>query len=318
MCTLDTFCFSVRMYMEKISNIRWIKIMSQKEIRKKNFLLVFNHRAGKGSSDSKKDIIEKFLQKNNCDYKVTRAGNLSNEMDFSEYDAVVAVGGDGTILKIIPFLANTDIKLGIIPCGTANLFAASLCIPTNIHKAINILLQDSITKVDIGKAGNKFFALRVGIGFDADVVNNTKRSWKRKVGYLAYLTQGIINSFKLSCKSYKITIDDSIYEVNANSIIIANAGNMFKNLFNVAPSGSVNDGKLDISIILAKNLWEFASVFFKILVGKHNLGSKVIYKQAQNIKIQSIYRNIHIDGEPFYNSDLDISIIPKALKVVVP
>jgi len=285
---------------------------------KKNFLLVFNHRAGKCTSDNKKDAIEKYLRKNNCDYTIIRTGNLSKDMDFSEYDAVVAVGGDGTILKIIPFLANTDVKLGIIPCGTANLFAASLCIPSNIHKALDILLNNSTTKVDIGKAGNKFFALRIGIGFDADVVNNTKRSWKRKVGYLAYFAQGIINSFKLSCKAYKITIDDKVYEVNANSIIIANAGNMFKNLFNVAPSGSVKDGKLDISIILAKNLWEFLSVLVKILIGKHNLGSKVIYRQAHSIKIQSVYKNIHIDGEPFYNSDLDISVIPNALMVVVP
>ncbi|MDD3012502.1 MAG: diacylglycerol kinase family lipid kinase [Candidatus Gastranaerophilales bacterium] len=285
---------------------------------KKNFLLVFNHKAGKGSSDYKKDAIEKYLQKNNCDYTIIKAGKLSKEMDFCQYDAVVAVGGDGTILKIIPFLANTDIKLGIIPCGTANLFAASLCIPSNIHKALDILLNNSTTKVDIGKAGNKFFALRIGIGFDADVVNGTKRSWKRKVGYLAYLAQGVINSFKLSCKSYKITIDDKVYEVNANSIIVANAGNMFKNLFNLAPSGSLKDGKLDISIILTKNLWEFLSVFIKILIGKHNLGSKVICRQARSIKIQSNYRNIHIDGEPFYNSDLDISILPNALMVVVP
>jgi len=289
-----------------------------RDTKKKNFLLVFNHKAGKGSSDNKKESIEKYLQKNNCNYTVTRTGKLSKDIDFSVYDAVVAVGGDGTILKTIPFLANTDVKLGVIPCGTANLFAASLYIPTNIIKALDILLKDSTRKVDIGKAGNKFFALRVGIGFDADVVNSTRRSWKKNVGYLAYLLQGIINSFKLTCKSYKVTIDDKVYNVNANSIIVANAGNMFKNLFNVSPSGSVNDGKLDISIILAKNLWEFLSVLLKILIRKHNLGSKVIYRQAKNIKIQSISKNAHIDGEPFYNSDLDISIIPNALKVVVP
>lgn len=294
--------------------------MSQNEQykNKKNFLIVFNHRAGKGSCESKKDAIEKYLIKNNCDYKFINSVYLSKEPDLSIYDAVVAVGGDGTILKIIPFLANTEVKLGIIPCGTANLFASSLRIPTNIYKAMDILLNNSSTRVDIGRADDKLFALRVGMGFDADVVNGTKRRWKNKFGYAAYFIQGIINSLNLSRKSYKLTIDDQTYDVDANSIIVSNAGNMFKNSFSVAPKGSLNDGKLDILVILAKNLWEFLAVLIKILIGDSNLGSKVIYKQAKNIKIQSLNKNIHIDGEPSYNSNLDISIVPRALKVVVP
>jgi YegS/Rv2252/BmrU family lipid kinase len=285
---------------------------------KKNFLLVYNCIAGKGCSENKKDTIEKYLIKNNCDYKITYTANLIQEKNLEIYDAVVAVGGDGTILEIIPFLINTDIKLGIIPCGTANLFAASMCIPSNLYKAMDILLNNSSTKVDIGRAGDKLFALRVGIGFDADVVNSTKRKWKNKIGYTAYFIQGVINSFRLSRKSYKLTIDDQIYDVDANSIIISNAGNMFKNLFSVAPKGSINDGKLDVFIIIAKNLWEFLAVLIKIIAGNGNLSSKVIYKQAKNIKIQSLNKNIHIDGERCYNSNLDVSIIPRALKVVVP
>lgn len=284
----------------------------------KNFLLIFNDEAGKGSSFSKKDAITKYLKKHNCDFKIIKADELSDQAHLEMYDAVVAVGGDGTVLKTIPFLANKNIKLGIIPCGTANLFAASLCIPENINKALDILIHGSTTNVDIGKAGNEYFALRIGIGYDADVVNGTKRFWKQKFGYLAYFIQGIINSLHLSNKSYKITIDDKTIQVNANSIIIANAGNMFKNLFTIAPSGSLNDGKLDIFIPLAKNLWDFLLILFEILTGKHHISSRVFYGQAQNIKIETDYKSTHIDGEPYYNSNLDISIIPKALMVVVP
>ncbi|MFH0702745.1 MAG: diacylglycerol kinase family protein [bacterium] len=284
--------------------------------KSRNFLLVFNNEAGK--SCHKKDIITNYLTKNKYNFKIIDAKNINGQVDFSIYDTVVAIGGDGTVLKIIPYLANTNINLGIIPCGTANLFAASLCIPSNIQKAVNILLNGTATRVDIGKADNEYFALRVGFGYDADVVNGTKKLWKKKLGYLAYFIQGVINCFKLSNKSYKITIDNKILEVNANSIIVANAGNMFKNFFTIAPLGSINDGKLDIFILLARNFWEFLDIFIQILFGKHNLNPRVIYRQARNIKIESNYKNIHIDGEPYYNSNLDISIIPKALMVMVP
>lgn len=284
-------------------------------VNKNNFLLVFNKDAG---NDSKKNAIIKYLSQNNCSYEIIDIDDLPQKKNLDKYNAIVAVGGDGTVLKVITNIANTDIKLGIIPCGTANLFAASLSIPCNIQKAIDILLIGSTTKVDIGKAGDEYFALRIGIGFDADVVNGAKIFWKKRLGYFAYLIQGIIGSLKLSRKPYKLTIDNKSITVSANSIIISNAGNMFKNLFTVAPFGSVKDGKLDIFILLARNFWDFLTIFIQILLGRHRLNPKVMYYQAKKIEIESISKNIHIDGESHFNSHLNVSIVPNALMVVVP
>ena len=247
----------------------------------KNFLLIFNNDAGKGDFDHKRKAIFNYLIKNDCTFTDITIDDLAKISDLNAYDAVVAVGGDGTVLKVIPHIARTNIKLGIIPCGTANLFAASLCIPSNIYKAIDILINGITAKVDVGKAGNEYFALRIGIGYDADVVNGASRLWKKNFGYLAYFIQGIINCFKLTHKSYKITIDNKSFEINANSIIVANAGNMFKNMFTIAPSGAIDDGKLDVFIFLAKNFWDFLCIFFEILTGKHKLSSKVIYGQVK-------------------------------------
>ena len=282
------------------------------------FLLVLNKKAGKTVKDSKINTIERYLSQNGCLYKFIDVDDLTNEQDLDGYNAVVAIGGDGTVLKVIANIVNTKAKLGIIPCGTANLFAASLAIPANIYKAMDILIYGSTTKVDIGKAGNEFFALRVGIGFDADVVNGATQYWKKKIGYFAYLVQGIINCVKLSSKSYKLTIDNKTITVNANSIIVANAGNMFKNIFTIAPLGSVKDGKLDVFILLARNFWDFLSIFIQILLGIHKLNEKVMYCQGKNIKIETISKNMHIDGEPYCNPNLDISILPNALMVMVP
>lgn len=284
----------------------------------RNLLLIINDNAGKGLTEAKKEIIFSYLVQNNCEFTVINLDEFDRLEDLNIFDAVVAVGGDGSVLRVLSRLVNTDIKLGIIPCGTANLFAASLCIPENIQKAIDIILNGSTAKVDIGKAGNEYFALRIGIGYDAEVVTGANKFWKNRIGYLSYLIQGIVSSFKLSRKSYKIVIDNREMVVNANSIIIANAGNMFKNLFSVAPSGSISDGKLDIFIFAAKNLWEFLLVLFRILAGKEALGKNVIYAKATNIRIDTDYRDVHIDGEPCKYSNLDISVIPRALKVMVP
>jgi len=289
-----------------------------KENKRKKLLLVFNDEAGNGKFISKKRTIIKYLRKIKYPFSVMDADKLTAEKDLSGFESVVAVGGDGTILKILPFIANTSIKLGIIPCGTANLFAASLCIPSNIEKATDIVLNGNSMKVDIGKAGNDYFALRIGVGFDADVVNNTRRHWKRRLGYFAYLIQGFINCFKLSNKSYKVTIDNKTFEVNANSIIVANAGNMFRNLFSISPSGSVTDGKLDVFILLAKNFPEFLGVLFRLFTGRINRSANVIHGKARNIKIEKLSQFAHIDGEPYKTDNIEISVLPQALNVLVP
>lgn len=287
-------------------------------IKNKRYLLVINSESGKGSSQQKKIAILKYFIQKKCRFRVINTEKLSEIADFNNYKAVVAIGGDGTVLKVIPFLINKEVKLGIIPCGTANLFAASLCIPLNIKKAIDIIINESTSKVDIGKIGSDYFALRVGMGYDADVVNSATRLLKQKIGYLAYFMQGIIYSFKLSSKSYTVTIDNKTFEIDANSIIISNTGNMFRNLFTIAPRGSITDGKLDIFILNAKNIWDFITVFTRIILNKHKQSAKSFYSQAKSIKIKTIDKYIHIDGEKVAEDDIVISVIPKALTVVIP
>ncbi len=281
-------------------------------------LLIFNNEAGKNNYRQKKLLILKILKAKDSVFKAINLKNLEKE-NLEDYSTVVTVGGDGTVLRVIPFIANKDIRLCIIPCGTANLFAAHLCIPFNIEKAMNVLFNGKSATVDLGKAGDEYFALRIGLGYDADIINGTKRMWKKRLGYLAYLIQGILKTFRLSNKYYKITMDNNTFEVNANAIIVANAGNMFKNFFTVAPKGSVIDGKLDVFIMATKNIWEFLFAISQIIFKTHKKTSNIIYGQVKNIKIEAQDKKlVHIDGEPFSESTLDISVMPQALKVVVP
>jgi diacylglycerol kinase (ATP) len=284
----------------------------------KKYLVVFNNESGKKKARSLKAHIYSKFKENNKSFKFISIKTLKIIANIEQYDTIVAVGGDGTVLELLPYVIKSDSKLGIIPCGTANLFASSLFIPENLNKALDILLMDHTSKVDIGKAGDKYFSLRVGMGFDADIIKDATSELKHKFGYLAYLLQGFINALRLTNKSYKVTIDGNTFDVNANSIIVANAGNMFKRFFSVAPFGSSNDGMLDVFILKTKNFAEFLGVFWQILTGRHKINHSVMYAKARVIHIESLQKGYHIDGEYFQLPSVDISIIPKGLKVLVP
>lgn len=284
----------------------------------KRFLLVYN--PGECRLKARERLIEviKRLFHRDCYFEVIESKELPHRKNLESFDCVVAVGGDGTVFSVVPVISKYDIKLGIIPCGTANLFAAGLFIPANIDKAIDILFTGNSTRVDIGKAGEQYFALRVGVGYDADVVNGAHSWVKDKLGYLAYFIEGVKSSFHLSLKKMKVTIDGKLFEVNANSIIVANSGNMFRNIFKIAPHCSTVDGKLDVFILMSKNFGDFLKVLWQIITKSHASNSSVMYEQGHNIKIETLNTNTHIDGEPVKRSYLDIWVIPKALKVQVP
>ncbi|MEW5822295.1 MAG: diacylglycerol kinase family protein [Cyanobacteriota bacterium] len=284
----------------------------------KRFLLVYNPVEGRKKAHKRLQQVVKRLLCRNCSFEVIESKDLHERTDIQSFDSVVAVGGDGTVLSIVSVLSKYDIKLGIIPNGTANLFASGLNIPRNIDKAIDILFDGKMSMVDIGKAGEQYFALRVGVGYDADIVNGAGTFLKDRIGYLAYLIEGFKSYFRQSLKKIKITIDGKTLEVDANSVIVANAGNMFRNLFTIAPQTSTIDGKLDVFILTSKSVFDFLKVLYQILSGRHTSNSSVIYDKGSNIKIETKDINTHIDGEPWLKNTLDISVIPRALKVLVP
>ena len=284
----------------------------------RNFLLVYNNKAGKGSFFKKLQYIEKlFCEKGIC-FKSINIMDLNNTVCIENFDTIVAIGGDGTVLSILPYILNRNVKLGIIPCGTANLLAEKLNIPKNIPNAVDILINGTKKLIDVGKAGNSYFVLRVGYGIDADIVNGASAFLKNNFGYLAYFIQGIKCIFNLTPKSFEICTDNKCFKVNASAVIVSNSGNMFKDKFSVAPSSDISDGKLDVFVLYARNIWEFLMVFYQILFNKHKVGPNVLYGKTNHISIKSNNSKFHIDGEARSSRAVDISLIHNGLAVITP
>ena len=112
-----------------------------------------------------------------------------SELDVTDYDTIIAMGGDGTINQVIPYLINTNKTLGIIPCGTANLLAAKLGIPTDLKKALKIIKEGKQKQIDSIDINGKPCILRLGLGYDADIIGKTPQALKNKFGYLFFLFQ---------------------------------------------------------------------------------------------------------------------------------
>lgn len=80
-------------------------------------------------------------------------------------DIVVAVGGDGTVNEVGKGLINTNTALGILPCGSGNGLARHLMIPMNAAKALDIINDGEIHKLDYGTINAMPLLLHLRHGF---------------------------------------------------------------------------------------------------------------------------------------------------------
>jgi diacylglycerol kinase family enzyme len=94
-------------------------------------------------------------------------------------DAVVALGGDGTVNEVANGLAGTETALAVLPGGSTNVFARTIGLPNDPVAAVSIvadaLKRGVIDHVGLGAVNGRYFCFHTGVGFDAAVVSTVER-----------------------------------------------------------------------------------------------------------------------------------------------
>lgn len=283
----------------------------------KKLLILENIAAGRKNAKNAHDVIKKFCEHNDFDYEFVPVDGL-NDDNVQKSDIVVSVGGDGTVNRIVPFAMKYNKPIGIIPCGTANLLAAKLNIPTDINKALQLFCNVKKRKIDVLKVNDLYSVLRVGLGYDSDIICKTPQSLKNKFGYFAYFVAGVLFALRLKQQAYHISYgEEKSLSVLATCIIIANAGNMYRNLVSVSKGCKLDDGKFDVFILKVKNPILYFLEFLQIVFNKKSSNSKAIYFQTSKLSIKNSYCVCHIDGEKQKIRDnINIEIIPESVDII--
>lgn len=282
----------------------------------KKFLVVENINAGKKNAVSADKIIEEFYLGKDVELNIVGIEEVSEDT-VKNSDVIISVGGDGTVNKVVPFAMKFDKPIGVIPCGTANLLSAKLKIPTDIKKALQVIENGQKLKIDVLKVNDNYSVLRTGFGYDADIICKTPQSLKNKFGYFSYFVAGVLFALRLKQQVYHLTYDnDKKLSVLATCLIIANAGNMYKNLVSISKNCRLDDGKFDVFILKVKNPILFFLEFLQIIFDKKSSNSKAMYFQTKNISVKNDYCVCHIDGEKQKIRDnIKIETIPCAVYV---
>ena len=244
------------------------------------------------------------------------ATELSRQYARMGFDAVVAVGGDGTVNEVACGLRDTNTALGIIPMGSGNGFARHLNIPMRPQKALEMINHSEPICVDYGLANGKVFVSTCGTGFDAVVADHFAGSNKR--GFATYLQSVIKDIFSYTPQTYHIVGDGLDVTHKAFLITFANA-NQWGNDAMIAPKASLQDGKMDIMLMSEHALLGSASLALRLFAGSIDDSHFMDTIRAKEVTLErEMVAPFHIDGDPVeMEKDIHIKIIPDGLKVLV-
>jgi diacylglycerol kinase (ATP) len=285
------------------------------------FKLIINPIAGGRKG---KTLTEKILER-------LRTWGISFEHEFSRYighateiarqsakrfDAIVAVGGDGTVNEVLNGIFGYDVPLGILPVGRGNDFFKTI----NTSRLLDVIIKPlieapRIKMTDVGKINNRYFMNVAGVGFDAMVATIAEPI--RFLGPIAYLGSALIGLMKNKGISLKLNIDGEKIDLNALMVAIAN-GKYFGGGMKIAPDASPWDGKFDVCLIENVPSLEILKTLPKVYTGKHTNHPKVKMLKAEHIEVLSSEKiPAEMDGEVFYTDKIILDIVPKSVPLIL-
>jgi len=233
-------------------------------------------------------------------------------------DALLLLGGDGTIHKALPVLAKTQMPFSCLPCGRGNDFARNTGLSLNLKNCCSLPSNLSFHKVDLPIMNNTPFISMAYIGFDAEVnklANDRRGYFGGPLGYIICVLKALrhFRPFEV-----EITIDGDTRKERVMMVTVAN-GPFYGGGMKIAPEAIMNDGVLNICIVKEIPKWELLRQFPRVFKGTHTSHPSVIMETGQKIKLVSDEtREIFADGEYVGTLPAECTIGNQSIQIISP
>ena len=253
------------------------------------------------------------------------AARLSRKGLEEGFEAIVAVGGDGTLGEVAdgylsaPESLRSGAVLGTWPVGSGCDFARALGIKAKARSFLQIFRQPKIERLDAGCVefegpsgpSRRYFLNVAALGLAGDVALKVSSKGKPWGGTLSYMMSSL---GALACADPKLLelVVDGVPETAKpyHLIVLANTST-FGGGMRVAPHADPKDGFLDFVSVGELSRWGLLKRFPSIYTGGHIGTSGIAHRRLRCLEVnspQKVYLNI--DGEAIGTLPAIFKILP--------
>jgi len=303
-------------------------------------MVIANPASSNGRTRRRWAEIERHLREEGISYDYVFTGVSGDAIHLTRsalqkgYNDILAIGGDGTLNEVVNGFfdsqgksINPEAALNIISLGTGSDFVRSLKLPRDISRGIKRIKHGKIHKFDLGKATftchsghrvTRFFLNITGMGLDGETVSRVNRTSKAGGGFISFLWGVLCSLLLYQPKIMKVVVDGEEALHRCITILVVANGQYFGGGMKIAPDARLDDGYLEIITVDALHKWLLMVKLFKVYRGTHLADARVNYFRGKHIKVSCNKQVLlDMDGEQPGNTDIEIEVIPGALKVKV-
>jgi len=249
------------------------------------------------------------------------ATRLAAEGLATGHDIIVAAGGDGTINEVVNGFAGHDATFGVLPLGTANVFARELNIPLNLQAAWATLERGATRQIDLGVATfggqQRFFAQLAGVGLDGRAVRRVNRQLKKQIGPFSYLWAGLV-ALRDQKDDVEVVAEDGGVTARGVAVLIGN-GRFYGGPFHLFPDARLDDGLLDVCVFERAGYFHAMRYGLGVLRGAHTRQRGVRYFRSARFVCRAVSSApLQLDGEDAGDAPVEFRVWARALRVIVP
>jgi YegS/Rv2252/BmrU family lipid kinase len=285
-------------------------------------LLLVNPSAGGGRTRKLLSQAQAALSDGGIEHSLVLTQNIAHGREEARKAAelgqtVIVMSGDGLIGQVGGELANTDSALGIIPGGRGNDFARVLGIPDDVEEAAGMIAGGATRQIDVGEANGVRFLCIASCGFDSEA-NRIANEAKRVKGPVVYAYAALRALVAWKPARFTLTLDGKRVEVTGYTVAAANTkaygGGMI-----AAPTAVPDDGLLEVGASGDVSKLRFLRGLGQIFKGEHLETLEVQTWQVNEVTIEADRPfSVYADGDPIAELPATVSILPSALRVIVP
>ncbi|MCS7010277.1 MAG: diacylglycerol kinase family lipid kinase [Anaerolineales bacterium] len=245
------------------------------------------------------------------------------------FRAVFAVGGDGTVGQAAAGLIGSETALGVLPAGTANVWAKEIGLPAFNLLRLRALLQNARLlaqvepcAIDVGLCNGQAFMLWAGIGLDAMTVHKLepRKRFQKYLNVTEYFATTVWNMAIWHGMNLRVCANDKEVEGHFLLAVASNIRHYVGGLAEISPTAYLNDGQMDLWLFSGSTLADAFRHFFAMRAGKHLTSDMARRVPFQTVVIESDSSfPIQLDGEPMLGATkASLQVLPRALRVLIP
>ncbi|CAA9263989.1 MAG: hypothetical protein AVDCRST_MAG27-3232 [uncultured Craurococcus sp.] len=288
-------------------------------------LIIFNPTAGQRRRQRLERALA-VLRRLGRDFTLVETGHpghaeqLAREAAREGRQVVVAAGGDGTIAEVAAGLAGGRAALGVLPLGTANVFAWELGIPVRPEASARLLAEGAARCVHPGQArfadgAARLFVQMLGAGFDAAVVANLDLGLKQRIGRGAYVWQTVRELGRYRFPPLRVVFEEG--EVQVSSVIVSK-GRLYAGRHLLAPAAEMARPGFQVALFRGSGPVAAAAYGAALPLNLLPRMPGLVLRHATWLRIEGEGVAVQADGDPAGRLPVEVQVAPAPLRVLLP